>query len=111
FITQRLLASGDRFFVATELIVSGADVVPCFGVIWPQLEGGPGCCDRFRVTSLTVILKAEVEVILRSLRCRLIDGLSIRSRKKIARGQIARAQLQCALQESACLINARVEKQ
>ena len=44
-----------------------------------------GCGDRFRVTLFAIMLKAELEVILRSLRRRLIDRLSIRSREKFAR--------------------------
>src|SRR5438132_13710677 len=73
FETKRLLASSGCFFVATEFVVSGADVVPGLGIVWPQRE----CCsarrDRFDVALFTIMLKAELEVILRSLRRRLID--------------------------------------
>jgi hypothetical protein len=40
-VEQRLLASSGRFLVAAELIVSGADVVPCFGVAGSKIERAP----------------------------------------------------------------------
>jgi hypothetical protein len=40
-VEQRLLASSGRFLVAGELIVSGADVVPCFGVAGSKIERAP----------------------------------------------------------------------
>ena len=40
-VEQRLLASGGRFLVAAELIASGADVVPCFGVAGSKIERAP----------------------------------------------------------------------
>src|SRR2546423_12334162 len=40
-ITECLLASSRCFFVATELIVSGANVVPCFSVAWSKVESVP----------------------------------------------------------------------
>src|SRR5438874_10026192 len=108
---KRLLASGGRFLVPTELVVSGADVVPCFGIVWPQCDRCSTRGDRFDITLLAIMLKTDIEIILRSLRRRLIDWLTIRLREKIPRGQIGRAQLQCAVQERACLIGARVREQ
>ena len=40
FETKRFLTGGGGFLVATERIVSGADVIPGFRLIRPQCEGG-----------------------------------------------------------------------
>ena len=45
FITQCLLASSGRFLVAAELIVSCADVVPCFSVARSKVERAPTSVD------------------------------------------------------------------
>ena len=91
FVTQSTFARRDGVGITAELVVSGADVIPSFGVIWLEFQCRFTRVDCFRVTTSLVMFKAGGEIRFRSRRLR---AKRVGMGEEITRRHIAGAQIE-----------------